>query len=394
VSQQSLGGAGRLRLIVPMVARDPADEHRASTPLELFFDLVFVVAVAFASERLEHGLIEGNVAESAARYMLAFFALWWAWMNFTWFASAYDADDVAYRIFVFVTMTGALIFAAGIPQLFDEFDTRIAVLGYVVMRLALVTQWIRCARADPPRRKTAYRYAVGVGACQIGWIVSVLVPGGWWAVFLVLAPIELLVPVWAESASPTTWHPGHIIERYGLFMIIVLGESVLAASIAIRSATSAGDLGAELIEIIVGGLLIVFSIWWLYFDRPGERWLTSTGSAIVWGYTHLLVFASVAAVGVGLSVAIEDAAGHSELGEAATGISIAAPVAIFLVSTWALYIQSDDPPIHKFGVPVAAACVLAGSFTGTPVLAVGILMGLLVAVKVASRLRTGGELEA
>jgi low temperature requirement protein LtrA len=377
-----------------MVARDPNDEHRPSTPLELFFDLVFVVAVAFASDELEHGLIEGEVAETALRYMVVFFALWWAWMNFTWFASAYDADDVAYRVFVFVTMTGALIFAAGIPRFFNDLDRSLTVLGYVVMRLALVTQWIRCARADPPRRVTAYRYALGVGLCQIGWVVTFLIPELWWPLFAVLVPAELLVPAWAESASPTTWHPDHIVERYGLFMIIVLGESVLAASIAIQSATRVGGLTIGLTGIIAGGLLIVFSIWWLYFDRPGERMLASTHTAIVWGYSHLLIFAAVAAVGAGLAVAIEGAIGHGELGPAGTGAAVAVPVAIFLLSMWALYVRRADPAIRKFGVPVTAALVLAASFGGAPVLVIGLLLAGLVAVKVVSRLRTEGEVAA
>lgn len=104
------------------------------------------------------------------------------------------------------------------------------------------------------------------------------------------------MPVWAETASPTTWHPEHVSERYGLFMIIVLGESVLAASLAIQSVASAG-LTSELIAIIVGGHLILFSMWWVYFDRPDERLLSSTRTAVFWGYMHLPIFAAVAAGG-------------------------------------------------------------------------------------------------
>ena len=153
---------GNRSWIVPMRSRSPEEEHRAATPLELFFDLVFVVAVAQAASRLHHGVAEAHVAESIISYMMAFFAIWWAWMNFTWFASAYDTDDVPYRLAVFVQITGALIMAAGVPRAFDEHDFSIATLGYVVMRLALVGQWLRAARSDPPRRATAYRFALGV----------------------------------------------------------------------------------------------------------------------------------------------------------------------------------------------------------------------------------------
>jgi low temperature requirement protein LtrA len=159
-----------------MAGRDPGEDHRAATPLELFFDLVFVVAVSYASDSLAHGLAEGRVADSLSNYGLVFFAIWWAWVNFTWFASAYDTDDVLYRLFVFATMTGALIIAAGVGPAFEQRDYTIAVVGYVVMRIALVTQWLRAARDDPERRTTAYRYAVGVTACQVGWVVAVFLP--------------------------------------------------------------------------------------------------------------------------------------------------------------------------------------------------------------------------
>jgi low temperature requirement protein LtrA len=378
-----------------MAGRDPEEEHRAATPLELFFDLVFVVAVSQASSRLHHGLADGLVVESLLNYGLVFFGIWWAWVNFTWFASAYDTDDVAYRVFVFVTMTGALILAAGIGPAFEERDYTITVTGYVVMRVALVTQWLRAARDDPERRRTALRYAVGVAALQVGWVVAAFLPTDQWVwAFVVLAPLELLVPVWAERASPTTWHAEHIEERYGLFMIIVLGESVLAASLAIQPATSDDGLTLELVGIAAGGLMILFSIWWLYFDRPDERLLTTARSVFVWAYTHSLVFGAVAAVGAGLSLAIE-AAGHPvELTEVGVGAAVSMPVAVAMVSLWSLYVRSADPLLRRLGVPATAALILGAMFTPAPVLVVGLLMSGLVAVKVVVRLRAESEVAA
>jgi low temperature requirement protein LtrA len=389
VSQRSLRGAGGLRLAAPMTARDRAEPERAATPLELFFDLVFIVAVASAVESLHGALSRGVVASSVLGYFVAFFALWWAWMNFTWFASAYDRDDVIYRVSMFVAMAGALILAAGLPGAFNQRDRWIAVLGYVVMRLVLVTQWIRVARDDPPRRRTARRFAIGVATCQVGWVAALALPPVWW--LAVAGPIgavaELLVPVWAESAGPTPWHPGHITERYGLFTIIVLGESVLAASLAIQSATSDGGLTAELVGIIVGGLLIIFSMWWLYFDRPTDRLLSSTRTAFVWGYGHLPVFASAAAVGAGLAVAVDGAAGRSELGPTATGAAVAVPVAIFLISMWLLHARANEAPIRRLAPPLFVVLVLAASMSPSPVLVVGLLVSGLVALKVSVRLR-------
>jgi low temperature requirement protein LtrA len=374
-----------------MVGRDPEDEHRAASPLELFFDLVFVVAVASASERLHHSLVDGDVLDALLDYGLVFFAIWWGWVNFTWFASAYDTDDVIYRAFVFVTMTGALVLAAGVSRIFDERDFTIAIVGYIVMRVALVTQWMRAARADTPRRTTAHRYAFGITLCQIGWTLLIVVPDRWPLAWTVLVPLELLVPLWAESASRTTWHPSHISERYGLFMIIVLGESVLAASLAIQSAITGDRLTGELIPVIVGGLLVLFSMWWIYFDRPQERLLHSTRAAFVWGYVHLFVFASVAAVGAGLAVAIEDATRGSDLGSSATAATVAVPVAIYLLSLWALHVRRGDPPIRLFGVPVTAGLVLGASLTGIPVLLAGLLLAALVVAKEGQRLRMDRE---
>ncbi|HKA02754.1 MAG TPA: low temperature requirement protein A, partial [Acidimicrobiales bacterium] len=133
----------------PMLARYTHEEHRASTPLELLFDLCFVVAVAQASSSLHDALTHDEVARAWTSYPAVFFAIWWAWMNFTWFSSAYDNDDALYRLVVLVQIAGALILAAGVPRAFANDDYGIVTLGYAVMRLALVTQWLRAARDDP-----------------------------------------------------------------------------------------------------------------------------------------------------------------------------------------------------------------------------------------------------
>src|SRR6185503_14773465 len=112
------------------------------------------------------------------------------------------------------------------------------------MRLALVAQWLRAAKSDPQRRATALRYAAGVAVIQLLWLLRLAVPESWPVVpvFMLLVVLELAVPIWAERApgGPTTYHPHHIAERYGLFTIIVLGESVSAATVAFRGALDEG----------------------------------------------------------------------------------------------------------------------------------------------------------
>src|SRR5882762_6050648 len=109
-----------MQLHARMAGRDPGEAHRASTPLELFFDLTFVVAVSQAASGLHHGLVEGHAGDALLGFPLVFFGIWWAWMNFTWFASAYDTDDGLYRLTTLVQIAGVLVFAAGVPRAFTD----------------------------------------------------------------------------------------------------------------------------------------------------------------------------------------------------------------------------------------------------------------------------------
>jgi low temperature requirement protein LtrA len=371
-----------------MVGRSPAEAHRAATPLELFFDLVFVVAVAFASSELHHAIADDHVGEGVIGYAMVFFAIWWAWLNFTWFSSAYDTDDVPFRLLTFVQLTGALIIAAGVPSLFEDMDLTIGLAGYIVMRLAAVSQWVRVARSDEARQRTAWRYAIGITVVQLAWVLlyfapaSAVMPG-----FIVLVAAELLVPVWAERASPTPWHREHVAERYGLFTIIVLGESILSASIAIQAASSGGGLG-ELAWIAVGGLLIVYSMWWLYFERPNDDILTTMPRAFAWGYGHYFIWAAAAAVGAGVAVSVDQIKEVAAIGPAGAGASVAVPLAIFVLGVWMLLdLPHGLSRGEKTAGPIAAAAILVTPFTPQPVFICGLVMTVLIAFKVTRRLR-------
>ncbi|MET9290938.1 low temperature requirement protein A [Streptomyces sp. NPDC003077] len=380
-----------------MRARDPEEPHRAATPLELLFDLCFVVAVAQAGEHLRDALAEAHYAVGLLKFAMVFFAIWWAWMNFTWLSSAYDTDDLPYRLVVFVQITGSLILAAGVPQAFREDDLSLVTAGYVVMRTALVALWLRAARSDPARRGTALRFACGVMACQAGWVALLFLPeGARLPGFAVMVLAEVSVPVWAQSAGMTTWHPHHIAERYELFTLIVLGESVAAATVAVRNAFDEdGGATVSLYAVAAGGLLTCFAMWWLYFAKPAHTLLATThrahGKRFAWAYGHYLVFASATAAGAGLALSAARAArDDTGIPAVAAGCAVAVPVAVFLLTVWLLHIRPHQKgAVEQAPFPLTAALVLGSAFTPAPALVSGLLLAALTGVTVARDVRAG-----
>jgi low temperature requirement protein LtrA len=368
-----------------MRERHVRSEHRVATPLELLFDLCFVVAVAFAAERLHHAISQNHAGQGAVAYLMVFFGIWWAWMNFTWFASAYDTDDVPYRLATFVQIAGVLVVAAGVPRAFDSRNFAVILLGYAIMRLALGAQWLRAAFTDPASRATALRYAIGIALCTVGWYGLLFVPApAALPVFVVLALAELAVPVWAERPRPTPWHPGHIAERYGLFVIIVLGETVLSATVAVQSALDAGASRDSLVALAVGGLVIVFAMWWLYFDQPAHRILVDNRHSFVWGYGHFLIFGSAAAVGAGLAATVDHQTHHAAVPRTVASLAVAVPVAVFLVCVWALHVRPHRHGRRYEGAfLLAAALVLVAAVTPFPIPTIAAVLAALVAAAVA-----------
>ncbi|MEV1009677.1 low temperature requirement protein A [Streptomyces sp. NPDC049881] len=364
-----------------MTARDRDEEHRTATPLELFFDLCFVVAVAQISSVLHHFLTDDRIGHAVPGYLAAFFALWWAWMGFTWFASAYDTDDVAYRIAALVTITGALILASGVRRAFDEGDYALVTVGYTVGRVALISLWLRAALGDPEGRGSSYRFATGLAVVQTLWLLWLLLPpGAQMPLFPVLALLDVSVPLIGERAHRTPWHPGHIAERYGSFTMIVLGESVFAASRAVQSSLDADTANVRLYVLAGGGLLTVFCMWWLYFARPAEHILTSPRAGFVWGYGHYLVFASATAVGAGLAVNVDHVTHHGHLGPTAAAATLTVPVAVYLLTLWALQFRPHHArTLDSVRFPAAALLVLAGTFTRAPGLVTGLVTTALTA---------------
>jgi len=367
-----------------MKPRDPHEAHRVATPLELFFDLVFVVAIASAAAQWHHGLVEGHLGD-LLNFVMVFFAIWWAWMNYTWFASSYDCDDVAYRLLTFAIMAGSLMLAAGIPDLFDDGQSGLVVGGYALMRFAMVAMWLRAAAGHPEGRRTALTYAAGIATVQVLWIARLLVEGRTLLLvsFFALVVLELLVPVVAERHGITPFHPHHIAERYALLTLIVLGEVVLAAVQAVQGALGVGAR-AGLLPIVVGGLLVVFSMWWLYFRREHAGLFEgSIGSVFLAGYGHYLVFASVAATGAGLAAAVDLVQGQAHTSPRVVGLALTGAVAVYVWCLTAMHSMAGAPAGERRVGAATGLLVLAVAALAPPVGVTVLVTGLALAAAVA-----------
>ena len=353
-----------------MGGRDRHEAHRAATPLELLFDLTFVVSFGLAASQLAHALAEGHYSVALLGFGLASFGICWAWTNFTWFASAYDTDDWIFRIATMVQMIGVLVLAIGVPRMFvslehgEHLDTSMMVLGYVIMRLALVLQWLRAARQDPARRRACLAYAALVSLVQIGWVALIFVHVSIAATFILigmLALMELAAPVLAERMDGgTPWHAHHIAERHGLFTIIALGEGVVGTVAALSAVVEQQGWTLDAVLVAVAGIGLTFGLWWVYYMLPSAAILHAhRDRAFVWGYSQLLIVTAIVATGAGLHVAATFIEHKAHIGPLATVLSVAVPVAVFLGLIYALYyylVRRFDP-FHMWLLTATAAVI-------------------------------------
>ena len=201
-------------------------------------------------------------------------------------------------------MTGVLILAAGVPRAFEDVNFGVITLGYVVMRLAMVALWLRAGCSIPKGRPCALRYAIGIarGAGRVGRASRGCPTTQGLVAFFLLATLELCDPDLGGAGGSHPWHPRHIAERYGLFTIIVLGESVLSATVGVQAAI---DLDSNVQRPRPGRRRRAAHPVRHVVDllRPAERASrradagatsrSTSGAAFTWGYGHFPVFASI-----------------------------------------------------------------------------------------------------
>src|SRR5260221_8691047 len=324
-----------------MRGRDPHETHRAATPLELLFDLPFATSFGLAASEVAPLLAEGQFTAGLIGFGFASFAICWAWMNFSWFSSAYDTDDWVFRVVTMVQMIGVLVLAAGVPRMFasiersGHLDNSVMVLGYVIMRVALVFQWLRAAKDDPARRRVCLTYAATISITQVGWVVQIVVPLTAPAAIIlggILVLIEMAGPVLAERrAGGTPWHAHHIAERHSLFAIVALGEGVVGtvAALSVVVERQGWTLNAMLVGIAGTGL--TFGMWWAYFlDRSAKMLQRHRARALLWSFMQVLIVTAIVATGAGLRVAASFLGGAAIIPRVAAVLAVAVPVTIYL----------------------------------------------------------------
>lgn len=330
-----------------MSGRDPHEKNRTATTLELLFDLTFVIAFSQAGDQAAHYFELGHTFTALVGFPISVFAVTWAWINFSWLSSAYDNDDVFYRIATFIQMIGVSIVALSLPPFFESLDAgqhvdnSVMVAGYVLMRLVTVALWLRVAKHDPAGRATALTYAVGLGIVQFGWVAVIFVnPPVWLALVLMvgLVAAELVVPVVAERKRRTPWHAHHIAERYFLLIIVTLGEVILGTVTAIGAVVHEEGWSVDAVLVALAGMMLAFAMWWAYSVIPVAQILhRHRDRAFTFGYVHIPLLLSVAAVGAGFHVVAFVITGEAHVSDTYALLTVVGAVAGFAILLTVLY---------------------------------------------------------
>jgi low temperature requirement protein LtrA len=356
-----------------------AGKQRTATWLELFFDLAFVLVVG----ELAVGLRNDPTLHGVLVFAGLFTSVWWAWAGFTFYANRFDTDDVVYRLAKLAAMLAVAGLAASASDATGNLAAQFA-LCQAVLRTLLVYLYLRAYRHVVQARNLIAVYMVAEGLAGALWAAGAVAP----------APIRYVcwaVAVAAEAAAPIMatmrsaglpLHFEHLPERFGLFVILVLGESIAAIAVGVHDT----HWEAVTVTVAVLGFVVAVSLWWTYFDlagaaatqtladRGGHR---STLLHDIYAYGHWPIALGLAAAGVGIEDAILQG-GQPTLGSGIRWI-LCGGVALYLLAL--TVIQGGiagslraSLPWPGIGVPLILAVGLASGFRPIAVLAAAALV--------------------
>jgi low temperature requirement protein LtrA len=354
-----------------------AAEQR-TTPVELFWDLVFVFAITQVSTLLAHHLTWEGFGES----MLVLALVWWAWSAFVWVTNAHDPDDAPVRGALFLAMILAFLVALAVPEAWGEEATLFA-LAYTGVRLLHLALY-----ADAARRGNASFSAIAGFAVTVAIGMGLLIAGArtdhatravlWTAA----AAIDYAGPAWLTRERLRGIQQvavAHFAERYSLFIIICLGESIVAIGVGAADR----ELDAELVAGVTLALLVTIGLWWTYFDRVAheaeerlrEHEEPVLAAADAYSYLHLLMVTGIIVFAVGAKgVAAHAAEPLSD----ASRLALCGGVALYLVGH-AAFGARLAAALSRRKLAAAAGCLIVFAVTGgLPAWATaGVLAGLL-----------------
>jgi low temperature requirement protein LtrA len=275
------------------------EEERKATWLELFYDLVFVVAVS----QLAHNFKENISPVGLLGFVVLFIPIWWSWVGTTFYANRFDSDDIGHRLLMGLQMLTAAALAVNIHHGLGESSSGFAI-AYALGRFLLVIEYIRAGIHIQSARPLTTRYAIGFAIAAIVWILSAFIPAPWrfgfWALGII---VDFITPFTARKFHLGLLpHASHLPERFGLFTLIVLGEAI----VAVVNGVSEQKWDVATVISAFFGLVTAFSLWWIYFDNLGGTPIETArvqGKVTVvniWLYTHLPFVIGIAAMGVGV----------------------------------------------------------------------------------------------
>lgn len=354
----------------------PGGEDRKISWLELFYDLIYVATII----QLGNLLVQDPTPRGALLFALLFVPVWWSWTGMMFFFNRFVVDDLWHRLMVFAQMFAVANMAISVAGAFDETSTSFA-LSYVAVRAVLVAFYLRAWRSVPNARPLTRRYAAGFSVAALLWLASVFVPPPYrFALWLLGLALEFYVPLSAGSRRLQHLLPpdtAHFAERYGLFTIIVLGESF----IKVVSGLADQGVGRDALVLSGFGFVVAACLWWLYFGAThGRLEHASLGMRQRWVYGHLPLTAGITGVGVGLKKLTA-----LSVGDPATDTArwlVGGAIASCLVAFALLSDANASGPAKRRGrvAPLAgAAAMLALAWVthGLPALAFAALASLL-----------------